>query len=107
MDEMLNSCKEILCHQKLPHFVQSTNNLIGPFHIMVDPPKVEHFVVMAMCLEELMDQMLNTCKKSCAITTWLIELFGILAMGACNLLYGLDFQLLQEILCYYNLQNNL
>jgi hypothetical protein len=34
--------------------------------------KVEHFVVMAMCVEELMDQMLNTCKKSCAITTWLI-----------------------------------
>jgi hypothetical protein len=40
---------------------------------------------MAVCLEELMDQMLNTCKKSCAITTWLIELFGTLAMGACNL----------------------
>jgi hypothetical protein len=35
-------------------------------------PKVEHFVVMATCVEELMDQMLNTCKKSCAITTWLI-----------------------------------
>jgi hypothetical protein len=36
-DEMLNFCKKILCHQKLPHFVQSTNHLICPFHIMVDP----------------------------------------------------------------------
>jgi hypothetical protein len=35
-------------------------------------PKVEHFVVRVLCLEELMDQMLNTWKKSCAITTWLI-----------------------------------
>jgi hypothetical protein len=37
MDEMLNSCKEIVCHQNLPHFVQSTNHLIGAFHSMVDP----------------------------------------------------------------------
>jgi hypothetical protein len=36
MDEVLNSCKEILCHENFPHFVQSTNHLIGAFHIMVD-----------------------------------------------------------------------
>jgi hypothetical protein len=25
---------------------------------------------MAVCVEELMDQMFYTCEKSCAITTW-------------------------------------
>ncbi len=33
-------------------------------------PRNEHFVVMAVCVEELMDQMFYTCEKSCAITTW-------------------------------------
>jgi hypothetical protein len=46
----------------------------------------------------------------------MIELFGILAMGVCNLVYGLDVQLLQESYAITtckksyaitNLQNNL
>ncbi len=61
-DEMLNFCKKILCHQKLPHFVQSTNHLICPFHIMVDP-RLNFLVYQQMGVQLcFMDEMLNSCK---------------------------------------------